>query len=85
MIKNNGDSDSVLRLFKGDRVYMTVCLKPNETFSYTSDLADDFPILDLIDFQTDEEITMVGNSRHWNVTIPVDEDIVSGSWKKEGF
>lgn len=73
MIKNTGDSDSVLRLFKGDRVYMTVCLKPNETFSYTSEIADDFPIPD------------GGNSRHWNVTIPVDEDIASGSWKKEGF
>jgi hypothetical protein len=88
IIKNSGNEDETLHFRDGS----SICLRPNETYSYESDGADPMMMpymvsIDwgLLEMDPSEEVTMVGNSRHWSVRIPVYEPVVPGAWKKEGF
>jgi len=94
IIKNSGQEDEVLHFDDGT----SVCLKPNEFYSYEGGDEIKLPQLEPsqrmwisninwgeLESSQSEEITLVGNSRHWDVKIIVDEPVVPGSWKKEGF
>jgi len=86
IIKNSGKEDEVLHFRDGS----SICLGPNETYTYESEEDIMMPYLVSINWGElelagSEEVTMVGNTRHWGVTIPESEPFVPGSWKKEGF
>lgn len=85
IIKNSGHEDETLHFRDGS----SICLKPNEIYMYESDDEDVMmpylAIMGILELDSSEEVTMVGNTRHWSVTIPLSEPFVPGSWKKEGF
>lgn len=89
MIINLGNENEFLHFENGS----SVCLKPNEFYFYENKEGEevDYPELEpsrLISWTFPDcseliKTTIVGN--HWDVKSSVNETIVSGSWKKEGF
>lgn len=80
MIVNLGQEDEFLHFDDGS----SVCLKPSESYFYKGEV--DYPELEQSsDFSGLIEATIAANYHHWDVKMPVNEPIVPGSWKEEGF
>lgn len=85
MIVNLGQKDEFLHFDDGS----SVCLKPSESYFYKGGEEVDYPELEQsrlmvwtgVDFSSLIETTIVANYHHWDVNEP----IVPGSWKEEGF